>query len=71
VTKAQTQLDVIYTVEALVAAAIAFEDDPDIEKMILFEDQEAYDPDLLANDMSEILEISVLNHFRLCQIRPQ
>jgi hypothetical protein len=30
-TKAQTQLDIIYTAEALVAAAIAFEDDPDTE----------------------------------------
>jgi hypothetical protein len=39
-------LDIIYTAEALVAAAIAFEDDPDTEEMALFEDQEAYNTDL-------------------------
>ncbi|KAF7334180.1 DDE Tnp4 domain-containing protein [Mycena venus] len=58
-TKAQTKSDLIYTAEGLLTASIVFEDNPDVEEMALFEDQEAYEADL-ADDTSDLLEISAL-----------
>jgi hypothetical protein len=58
-TKAETKSDLIYTAEGLLAASLAFEDDPDIEAMALFQDQEAYEADL-ADDTSDLLDISAL-----------
>ncbi|KAJ7934848.1 hypothetical protein B0H13DRAFT_2481297 [Mycena leptocephala] len=57
--KAQTKSDLIYTTEGLLAASIAFEDDPDVEEMAIFQDEEAYEADL-ADDTADLLEISAL-----------
>jgi hypothetical protein len=66
-TKVQSQSDIIYTAEALLAAAIAFEDDSDTEEMALSEDQEAYNSDLLTDDTSEVLELSALTWAEIAQ----
>ncbi|KAJ7746036.1 hypothetical protein B0H16DRAFT_1462622 [Mycena metata] len=60
-TKAQTQSDLLYTAEALLTAAIVLEDDLETEEIALFEDQEAFDADLVADDISEILELYALD----------
>ncbi|KAJ7314285.1 hypothetical protein DFH08DRAFT_821639 [Mycena albidolilacea] len=66
-TKVETQSDLIYAAEALLAASIALEDDPETEQMALFEDQEAYDADLLADNTSDLLDITVLNWMEIAQ----
>ncbi|KAJ7888980.1 hypothetical protein B0H13DRAFT_1888193 [Mycena leptocephala] len=53
-TKTQTKSDLIYIAERLTTASIAFEDDPDVEAMALFQDQEAYEADL-TDDTSDLL----------------
>ena len=40
---------------------MVFEDDPDTDRLLLFEDQEAIDTELFVDDTSEVLEISALN----------
>jgi hypothetical protein len=56
--KTQTQSNLIYTAEALLAASIVLEDDPETEEMALFG---AYDADFLADNTSDLLEITALN----------
>ncbi|KAJ7318393.1 hypothetical protein DFH08DRAFT_819993 [Mycena albidolilacea] len=57
--KVQTKSGLIYTAEGLLTASIAFKDDPDVEAITLFQDQEAYEADL-TDDTSDLLEISAL-----------
>ncbi|KAJ7818126.1 hypothetical protein B0H14DRAFT_3474107 [Mycena olivaceomarginata] len=66
-TKIQTQSDLIYTAEGLLAVALASEDDPDLEQLALFEDEEAFEADLLADNTSELLEVSALNWIEIAQ----
>jgi hypothetical protein len=42
-------------------ASMVFEDDPDTDQLLLFEDQETIDTELFVHDTSEVLEISALN----------
>jgi hypothetical protein len=60
-TKIQTQSDLIYMAEELMEASFVLEDDPDMDQLLLYGDQEAIDTDLFVDDTSEILEISALN----------
>jgi hypothetical protein len=67
-TKVQRQSDAIYTAEALLATSLAFDDDPDIEEMTLYEDQEQWDTDLFTDDTAEILELSALNWMQIAEM---
>jgi hypothetical protein len=66
--KVQRQSDAIYTAEALLATSLAFDDDPDIEEMTLYEDQEQWDTDLFTDDTAEILELSALNWMQIAEM---
>jgi hypothetical protein len=64
-TQVQAQSDAIYAAEVLLSASIALEDDPDLDQ---FEDEDALEGDLLADDdISEILELSALNWMAIAQ----
>jgi hypothetical protein len=51
-------------VEGLLAASIALEDAPDLD---LFIDEDEFEADLIAEDNSEILELSALNWITIAE----
>ncbi|KAJ7308601.1 hypothetical protein DFH08DRAFT_823887 [Mycena albidolilacea] len=51
-TKVETKPDFIYTAEGL-AASLAFEDEPHIDTMALFQDQESYEADLTDRSLGD------------------
>jgi hypothetical protein len=60
-TKAQTQADAIYVAERFFEASLALEDDTDLDGSGLLEEEDLLAAELLADDISEVLELAALN----------
>ncbi|KAJ6528964.1 hypothetical protein B0H19DRAFT_1274585 [Mycena capillaripes] len=57
-TKAQTQADILYVAENLMAASVLLEDDPDDADLMGLNDEEA---EHFADDISDVLDLTALN----------
>ncbi|KAJ7229784.1 hypothetical protein GGX14DRAFT_383754 [Mycena pura] len=65
-TKTQTQADILYAAETLMAASILLEDDPDEADLLLGSDSED-EGELLHDNVAELLDISALNWMAIAQ----